>query len=82
MLIVRHGNLAVWGAKLGIPTFLLQDEHLSLGYRGIIRYGRKIADFVSNPALVKHLARHTKLPYTDWWLEQNPYAFLQDASPV
>ncbi len=77
ILIVRHGNLAVWGAKLGIPTFLLQDEHLSLGYRGIVRYGRKILDFVSNPALVKHLAKHTRLPYKPWWFEQNPYAFLK-----
>jgi nitrogenase molybdenum-iron protein alpha chain len=77
ILIVRHGNLAVWGAKLGIPTFLLQDEHLSLGYRGLVRYGRKVLDFVNNPALVKHLSRHTRLPYTQWWLEQDPYAFLK-----
>lgn len=78
VFIVRHSGMAVWGGKLGIPTFLVEDEHFGLGYRGLIRYGRKILDAVSNPSFVRHLAEHTKLPYTQWWLDQPPFTFLED----
>jgi nitrogenase molybdenum-iron protein alpha chain len=76
VFLVRHPGMAVWGGKLGIPTFLVEDEHFGLGYRGLLRYGRKIADTVSNPAFYQHLAQHTRLPYTDWWLRQGSSAFL------
>jgi nitrogenase molybdenum-iron protein alpha chain len=76
IFIVRHNGMAVWGAKLGIPTFLMGDEHFGFGYRGLINYGRKIADTIANPAYVKNLAAHTRLPYTDWWLQQKPAHFL------
>jgi len=76
VFIVRHPGMAVWGGKLGIPTFLVEDEHFGLGYTGLLRYGHKIADAVSNPAFFRHLARHTRLPYTDWWFTQNSSAFL------
>lgn len=79
LFIVRHPGLAVLGAKLGIPTFLIEDEHFGLGYRGIVRYGRKIADTMANPAFVKHLARHSRLPYSSWWLNQPAFTFLQEA---
>lgn len=78
IFIVRHPGMTVWGGKLGIPTFLVEDEHYGLGYRGLLRYGQKILDSVNNPAFVKHLAQHTKLPYTQWWLDQPPFAFLED----
>jgi nitrogenase molybdenum-iron protein alpha chain len=79
LMVIRHAGLAVAIAKLGIPTFLIEDEHFGLGYRGIIRYGRKVADILANQAFVQHLAQHTQLPYTSWWLEQPPHAFLSDA---
>lgn len=78
VFIVRHPGMAVWGGKLGIPTFLIEDEHFGLGYRGLLRYGRKIADTVSNPAFYRHLSQHTRLPYTDWWLRQSSSTFLGD----
>jgi len=78
IFIVRHPGMAVWGGKLGIPTFLVEDEHYGLGYRGLLRYGQKILDSVNNPSFVRHLAEHTKLPYTQWWLDQPPFAFLED----
>jgi nitrogenase molybdenum-iron protein alpha chain len=78
VFIVRHPGMAVWGGKLGIPTFLVEDEHFGLGYRGLLRYDRKIADALSNPAFFRHMARHTRLPYTRWWLDQEPAAFLED----
>lgn len=77
LFIVRHNGMSVWGAKLGIPTFLMGDEHFGIGYQGLINYGHKILDAVTNPAFVKNLARHTKLPYTGWWLHQEPFACLE-----
>ncbi len=76
IFVVRHNGMAVWGAKLGIPTILMGDEHFGFGYRGLINYGQKILDTISNPAYVKNLAAHTQLPYTKWWLEQEPYSFV------
>jgi nitrogenase molybdenum-iron protein alpha chain len=32
-----------------------------------------------NDEFVKNLARHTVNPYTDWWLAQDPFMFLEDA---
>jgi nitrogenase molybdenum-iron protein alpha chain len=70
VLVIRHPTLAIWGAKLGIPTFFVDDEHLALGYRGLLRYGRKIADWYQNPALERNLSRHTRLPYSSSWHAQ------------
>jgi len=78
IFIVRHNGMSVWGAKLGIPTFLMGDEHFGVGYQGLLNYGHKILDAVTNPAFAHNLARHTKLPYTRWWLEQNPFHFLEE----
>jgi nitrogenase molybdenum-iron protein alpha chain len=77
VFVVRHPGMAVWGGKLGIPTFLVEDEHFGLGYRGLLRFGRKIAEAVNNPSFYKHLARHARLPYTEWWLRQDSTAFLE-----
>ncbi len=79
VLVIRHPSLAIGGAKLGIPTFFVDDEHLAIGYRGLLRYGRKIADWYKNPSLERNLARHTRLPYSQWWLGQPPYSLLAGA---
>ncbi|MBC2580723.1 nitrogenase component 1 [Clostridium sp. DJ247] len=76
IFVARHGGMSVWGAKLGIPTFLMGDEHFGLGYQGLINYGNKILDVLSTKEFVENIAAHSELPYTDWWLEQNPYIFL------
>lgn len=76
IFIVRHPGMAIWGARLGIPSFHMEDEHFGLGYRGIINYGRKIADAIANPAYVRNLSRHSRLPYSAWWLEQAPFSLL------
>ncbi len=76
LLIARHGGMTVWGAKLGIPTLLIGDEQFSFGYDGILHYARRIAETLDNTEFVRNLARHSTMPYTKWWLEQKPYAFL------
>jgi nitrogenase molybdenum-iron protein alpha chain len=76
ILLARHGGMTLWGAKFGIPSLLIGDEHYGMGYEGIVKYGRRIVDAIENDEFVKNLAKHTVIPYSKWWLEQDPYAFL------
>jgi len=45
-------------------------------YDGLIRFGQCIDDAISNPAFIKNVAKHSKLPYKSWWFEQDTYSFL------
>lgn len=76
IFIARHGGLSVWGVKLGIPTLLIGDEHFGLGYQGLLNYGNKILHALDTTEFVKNISSHVELPYTDWWLEQDPHSFL------
>ena len=76
VLVLRHPSMIILGAKLGIPTIFMDDEHLGLGYRGLVRYGRKISNWIRNPSIERTLARHNPPPYTRWWLERHPHHFL------
>jgi nitrogenase molybdenum-iron protein alpha chain len=77
LLLARHGGMTLWGAKLGIPSLLIGDEHYSMGYEGLVNYGERILETLENDEFVKNLEKHAVNPYTDWWLEQAPYTFLQ-----
>ena len=76
VLLARHGGMTLWGAKLGIPSLLIGDEHYSMGYEGIVRYGERILETMENDEFVKNLEKHAVNPYTKWWLSQEPYTFL------
>lgn len=76
VFIARHGGMSIWGAKLGIPTFLMGDEQFGIGYQGLINYGNKVLDVIETPEFVKNIAAHSKLVYTDWWLNQKTDTFL------
>ncbi len=76
LLLARHGGMTLWGAKLGIPSLLIGDEHYSMGYEGILRYGERILETIENDEFVKNLEKHAVNPYTKWWLSQAPDTFL------
>ncbi|MBQ8921985.1 MAG: nitrogenase [Oscillospiraceae bacterium] len=76
ILLARHGGMTLWGAKLGIPSLLIGDEHFGMGYEGLVAYGERIADAIENDEFVKNLRKHAVNPYTKWWMEQDPYTFL------
>ena len=76
LLLARHGGMTLWGAKLGIPSLLIGDEHYSMGYEGLLKYGERILETLENDEFVKNLAKHAINPYTRWWLEQSPNTFL------
>lgn len=76
IMIARHGGVTLWGAKLGIPTLLVGDEQFSFGYQGILNYAERILETLDNKEFVTNLAKHSTMPYTKWWLEQDPFSFL------
>ncbi|MDR0562619.1 MAG: nitrogenase [Spirochaetaceae bacterium] len=78
ILLARHGGMTLWGAKFGIPSLLIGDEHFGMGYQGLVQYGKRILDTLENDEFVKNLEKHAINPYTAWWLEQDPYTFLGD----
>lgn len=76
MMIARHGGMTVWGAKLGIPSLLIGDEQFGFGYQGVLNYAERILETLESIEYVTNLAKHSSMPYTRWWLEQDPYSFL------
>lgn len=78
-VIVRHGGLAPDLAKLGLPSFEMGDEHLPVGYEGIVRLGKAILETLSKRKFNNVLKRHIALPYTEWWLnQQDPFVFANN----
>ena len=77
VLLARHGGMTTWGAKFGIPSLLIGDEHYGMGYEGIVAYGERILEVMENDEFVKNLEKHAVNPYTRWWLDQRPDYFLQ-----
>ncbi|MDR3052435.1 MAG: hypothetical protein LBU48_01050 [Coriobacteriales bacterium] len=80
ILFARHGGMTLWGAKLGIPSLLIGDEHFSMGYEGLVKYGERIVETLENDEFVTNLKAHAINPYTKWWLEQPTFTFLETAS--
>jgi nitrogenase molybdenum-iron protein alpha chain len=76
LIVARHNGMTVWGAKLGIPTLLVGDEQFGFGYEGILNYASRIEEALDTIEFVTNLSKHSTMPYTKWWLEQETGAFL------
>lgn len=70
-VIIRHQGLAPEAAKLGIPALAMGDEHIPVGYDGIIRTGEILLDILARKRFNQVLQRHVELPYTKWWQSQD-----------
>ncbi|MDR2501085.1 MAG: nitrogenase [Treponema sp.] len=80
VMLCRHEGLTGIGSKLGIPSLFEGDANYSAGYAGVARMGRRILEALQTKRLLENVARHTELPYTDWWLaEEDPFYFEKDA---
>ena len=77
VFIARHGGMTLWGARFGISTLLIGDEHYMMGYEGLVRYGKRLVETIKNDEFVKNLSEHAVNPYTSWWLEQPTDTFLR-----
>jgi nitrogenase molybdenum-iron protein alpha chain len=82
IMIARHGGMTLWGAKLGIPTLLIGDEQFGFGYEGVLNYASRIVETIDNIEFVSNLAKHSTMPYTKWWLEQDPFSYLGGCTHV
>ncbi|CDM67478.1 oxidoreductase/nitrogenase component 1 [Clostridium bornimense] len=73
-MLIRHNGLAPLASRLGIPAAPLGDEHIAIGYQGIINLGEAILDVLAHKKFHNDLKEHVKLPYKKWWLDQkDPY---------
>ncbi|MFZ4858291.1 MAG: nitrogenase component 1 [Desulfuromonadaceae bacterium] len=75
--VTRHGGSSVWATKMGIASYMITDEYAAFGYNGILNFGNVILDKLTNRSLARKLAERIKLPYTDWWIEQDSFSLLQ-----
>lgn len=73
----RHHGTTVWAIKQGIPALCVNDEYMIFGYRGTLNFVYSVLDTINNRSFEKNLASRVKLPYTDWWYEQNNSTFLK-----
>jgi nitrogenase molybdenum-iron protein alpha chain len=69
-IIIRHNGLAPLASRMGIPAIPLGDEHIAVGYQGIVNLGESILDVLAHRKYHQDIAEHVKLPYKKWWLEQ------------
>lgn len=76
LMIARHDGMTLWGAKLGIPTLLVGDEQFGFGYQGVLNYASRIEEALDAIEFVTNLSKHSTMPYTKWWLSQEPGAFI------
>ncbi|NSA86257.1 nitrogenase molybdenum-iron protein alpha/beta subunit [Clostridium beijerinckii] len=73
-ILIRHNGLAPLASRLGIPAAPLGDEHLAIGYDGMVNLGEAVLDVLAHRKFHQDLKEHVKLPYTKWWLDQeDPY---------
>jgi nitrogenase molybdenum-iron protein alpha chain len=77
LYIGRHPGMTVWATKLGVPSVMINDEFSAYGYQGFIDFGHRVLDVLTNRNFTRKLAERAQLPYTDWWLEQDSFKFLQ-----
>jgi len=82
-IIIRHNGLAPLASRMGIPAIPLGDEHIAVGYQGILNLGESILDVLAHTKYHQDLARHVRLPYKKWWLEQtDPFLLSKTAAVV
>jgi len=79
-VIIRHQGLAPEAAKLGIPALAMGDEHIPVGYDGMIRTGEILLDIIARKKFNKVLQKHVSVPYSEWWVSQED-PFLLSHNP-
>ena len=78
LYLSRHPGSTVWAIKNGTPAVYVADEYMIFGYKHTLEFAQAVLDSINNRSFEKNLARRVKLPYTDWWYEQNVDKFLEE----
>jgi nitrogenase molybdenum-iron protein alpha chain len=82
VFVSRHPGSTVWAMKIGIPAYCVYDEFTSFGYKGTLRFAQTLHYIIHNRSFSDNLARHVRLPYTDWWMQQPADACLEELQTV
>jgi nitrogenase molybdenum-iron protein alpha chain len=76
VMVVRHPSLNVLGTKMGIPNIMEGDVNNTVGYEGLLNFGRRLRQVLRTKKYYDNVAAHVELPYSEWWLDQqNPFYF-------
>ena len=78
LYLSRHPGSTVWAIKNGTPAVYVVDEYMIFGYKHTLEFAQSVLDSIHNRSFEKNLARRVKLPYTEWWYEQNVDKFLEE----
>ena len=76
LYLSRHPGSTVWAIKNGTTAVYVADEYMIFGYKHTLEFAETLIDSIHNRSFEANLARRVKLPYTDWWYEQNVDEFL------
>lgn len=76
LYLSRHPGSTVWAIKNGTPAVYVADEYMIFGYKHTLDFAYSILDSIKNRSFEQNLAKRTKLPYTDWWYQQNIGEFM------
>lgn len=76
LYLSRHPGSTVWAIKQGYPAVYVADEYMIFGYKGTLDFAHTVLDTIRNRSFEKNLAKRVKLPYTDWWYQQETSLFL------
>jgi nitrogenase molybdenum-iron protein alpha chain len=79
VFISRHPGSTVWAMKIGVPAYCVYDEYNSFGYKGTLRFAQTLLNIIINRSFSENLAKHVRLPYTNWWMQQPSDTFLVEA---
>ncbi|MBP5157854.1 MAG: nitrogenase, partial [Treponema sp.] len=74
----RHPGSTVWAIKNGTSAVYVADEYMIFGYKHTLEFAKTILDSIRNRSFEQNLAKRVKLPYTDWWYQQNIDKFFED----
>ena len=78
LYLSRHPGSTVWAIKNGTPAVYVADKYMIFGYKHTLEFAQSVLDSIHNRSFEKNLARRVKLPYTEWWYEQNVDKFLEE----
>lgn len=81
LLMLRHETISAIGTKLGIPTYFTNDVNICIGYDGILYVGKKILQVLARKNFYRNISENCRLPYTDWWYQQDISYFSEKNSP-
>jgi nitrogenase molybdenum-iron protein alpha chain len=76
----RHPGSTVWAIKQGFASVYVADEYMIFGYKCTLAFAKSVLDTVRNRSFEKNLAARVKLPYTEWWYEQNNARMLKEVN--